>query len=106
MSFDDVMQPRRTVPEEEKPRSRPQGTSNKKSESLLTNLDIGEWAKNAGLSEELTQQVIVPLVAILDKHGGRIVSPESREVQMASSFASAMTDFYRLCRGLTDTSMG
>tara|TARA_R110001592_G_scaffold92659_2_gene269772 strand:- start:11308 stop:12567 length:1260 start_codon:yes stop_codon:yes gene_type:complete len=99
MSFDDVMQPRRTVTEEEKPRQRPQSPPSKKGESLLTNLDIGEWAKNAGLSEELTQQVIVPLVAILDKHGGRIVSPESREVQMASSFASAMTDFLPLMQG-------
>jgi len=101
MSFDDVLQPRRSNPEEDVPRktSSPSPSSQKKGESILTNLDIGEWAKNAGISEELTQQVIVPLVAILDKHGGKIISTESREVQAATSFASALTDFLPLIQG-------
>ena len=66
MSFDDVLQPRRSNPEEDVPRktSSPSPSSQKKGESILTNLDIGEWAKNAGISEEFPQQVIVPPVAV------------------------------------------
>ena len=74
MSFDDVLQPRRRGDEDSpkpKPASKP-NSSAKAGSSLFENLDIQQIGRQMGLSDELTQQVIVPLVAILDKH----ISPQ------------------------------
>lgn len=102
MSFDDVLQPRRATSEDDRkpPRSSPSSQpSSSQSKSILSDVDINEWSKNMGLSDDLTQQVIIPLVAILDKHGGKVLDTQSREIQAASSLASSLTDFLPLLQG-------
>ena len=101
MSFDDVLQPRRRG-EEDSPKPKPTSKPNPSAKgggSLFENLDIQQIGRQMGLSDELTQQVIVPLVAILDKHGGRIVDSQSAEVQAVSSLASTLGDFAPLLQG-------
>jgi len=100
MSFDDVLQPRRFNAEnDDKPKVASATPSSNQAKSILADIDISEWGKQIGLSEELTQQVIVPLVAILDKHGGKIVKTDSPEIQAVSSLASTLNDFAPLLQG-------
>tara|TARA_R110002020_G_scaffold30630_2_gene96356 strand:+ start:929 stop:2257 length:1329 start_codon:yes stop_codon:yes gene_type:complete len=52
-----------------------------------------------GLNEDLTKQVIVPLLAILDKHGKKFVDPESPTTQTINSFAHLAAEFGPLIQG-------
>ena len=83
MAFEDILEPKRRSSEDlvgsVKPKIKPKPpTANQSSglNSLLGNLDAADLSKRLGLNEELTQQVVVPLLALLDKHGGSIIEPD------------------------------
>ncbi len=79
VAFDDILEPHKRKPlSEERGREKPK---NNATASLLDNFDVNEWSKRLGLNDELTQQVIVPLLGILDKHGGKVVSPQGKGAQ-------------------------
>ena len=46
------------------------------------------------MNDELTQQVIVPLLGILDKHGGKVVSPLGKGAQTIGAVSNQMEDFW------------
>ena len=100
MAFDDILEPKRR-----KPLSDAKGsTSNTKSnpsnpQSMLSNFDVNEWSKRLGLNDELTQQVLVPLLGILDKHGGKVISHQGRGAQTVNAVSSIMEDFGPLLQG-------
>ena len=94
MSFDDILEPHKRSPLADKPK-----TANKGTASILDNFDVNEWSKRLGLNDELTQQVIVPLLGILDKHGGKVVSPEGKGAQTIGAVSTLMEDFGPLLTG-------
>ena len=96
MAFDDILEPKRRTPLSEGKSSPPNA---KKTQSILDNFDVNEWSKRLGLNDELTQQVIVPLLGILDKHGGKVVSPQGKGAQAVSAVSSIMEDFGPLLQG-------
>ena len=101
MAFDDVLQPRKSSRDAPSKKSHPkqQSKSPNSKTSIFTNLNVQEWAKEMGLSEDLTQQVIIPLVAILDKHGGNLVDTQSSEIQSATSLIGTIGEFAPLLQG-------
>ena len=107
MAFDDILEPKSSSYEEKPvspPRPKPQPASNSGAktpsiESLLGDADASQFAKRMGLNDDLTQQVLVPLLAILDKHGGKIIDPESPTTQTLVSLTTLANEFGPLIQG-------
>jgi len=100
MAFDDILQPRRNSTDEKaKTKSPTTAPKSSASSSLFSQFDVQEWARGMGLSDELTHQVIVPLVAILDRHGGKFVDTQSKELKTAGSLVGTITEFAPLLQG-------
>jgi hypothetical protein len=97
VAFDDILEPHKRKPlSNEKGRDVPKS---KATASILDNFDVNEWSKRLGLNDELTQQVIVPLLGILDKHGGKVVSPQGKGAQTIGAVSNLMEDFGPLLAG-------
>jgi hypothetical protein len=104
MAFDEILEPARAS---EAPRSvqpEPKRVASPRQSSsalqgLLGDTDPTILAKRMGLNEDLTKQVIVPLLAILDKHGKKFVDPESPTTQTINSFAHLAAEFGPLIQG-------
>jgi len=103
MSFDDILEPKSSS-YEEKPASPPRpkpapSTKTPSIESLLGDADVSQFAKRMGLNDDLTKQVLVPLLAVLDKHGGKIIDPESPTTQTLVSLTTLANEFGPLIQG-------
>ena len=106
MAFDDILEPKRRSSEDlvgsVKPKIKPKPpTANQSSglNSLLGNLDAADLSKRLGLNEELTQQVVVPLLALLDKHGGSIIEPDGATANTIGTVSNIVTEFAPLIQG-------
>ena len=103
MSFDDILEPKSSSYEEKPvshPRPKPSPSAKKPSiESLLGDADVSQFAKRMGLNDDLTKQVLVPLLAVLDKHGGKIIDPESPTTQTLVSLTTLANEFGPLIQG-------
>jgi len=106
MAFDDILQPKRRSSDDFKatptsaPKSAPSSAATDEIiKNLLGSTDPSEIGRRLGLNEDLTQQVIVPLLAILDKHGSKVVNPESPTLKAAGGVASILTEFGPLFQG-------
>jgi len=103
MVFDDILEPKSFVSEERpinQSKPKPSAPSKKSSiDSLLGDADVGQFAKRLGLNDDLTKQVLVPLLAILDKHGGKIIDPESPTTQTIVSLTTMANEFGPLIQG-------
>ncbi|MHA2022535.1 MAG: hypothetical protein ACTSWQ_02625 [Candidatus Thorarchaeota archaeon] len=103
MAFDDILEPKSFVSEERhisQSKPKPSPHSKKSSiDSLLGDADVGQFAKRLGLNDDLTKQVLVPLLAILDKHGGKIIDPESPTTQTIVSLTTMANEFGPLIQG-------
>jgi len=103
MAFDDILESKSSR-NEERPvfASKPKPTPSAPKppiESLLGDVDVSQFAKRLGLNDDLTQQVLVPLLAILDKHGGRVIDPESPTTQTLVSLSTMANEFGPLIQG-------
>ena len=103
MVFDDILEPKTSHSTERPvipPKSKPVPPSSKPPiESLLGDVDVSQFAKRLGLNDDLTQQVLVPLLAILDKHGGKVIDPESPTTQTLVSLSTMANEFGPLIQG-------
>lgn len=107
MAFDDILEPKSSSYEEKpvsppRPKPQPASSSGAKTpsiESLLGDADVSQFAKRMGLNDDLTKQVLVPLLAILDKHGGKIIDPESPTTQTLVSLTTLANEFGPLIQG-------
>jgi hypothetical protein len=103
MAFDDILEPNSSRYEERNalpPKPKPPTSSSKPPiESLLGDVDVGQFAKKLGLNDDLTKQVLVPLLAILDKHGGKVIDPESPTTQTLVSLSTMANEFGPLIQG-------
>ena len=103
MAFDDILEPKSSRYEERNalpPKPQPPTSSSKPPiESLLGDVDVGQFAKKLGLNDDLTKQVLVPLLAILDKHGGKVIDPESPTTQTLVSLSTMANEFGPLIQG-------
>lgn len=103
MAFDDILEPKSSRYEERNalpPKPKPPTSSSKPPiESLLGDVDVGQFAKKLGLNDDLTKQVLVPLLAILDKHGGKVIDPESPTTQTLVSLSTMANEFGPLIQG-------
>ncbi len=104
MAFDEILEPARAPPSTPSVNSPPKRVAPSSSspsplQGLLGDTDPALLAKRLGLNEDLTKQVIVPLLAILDKHGKKFVDPESPTTQTINSFAHLATEFGPLIQG-------
>lgn len=106
MAFDDILEPKRSSSEnligsvkpKIKPKSPSQGNASGLN-SLLGNFDAADLSKRLGLNEELTQQVVVPLLALLDKHGGTIMEPDGATANTIGTVSNIVTEFAPLIQG-------
>lgn len=106
MSFDDILEPKRRSTDDSvdkikqtiKPKTSQSGGASGLN-SLLGGLDAGDISKRLGLNEELTQQVVVPLLAILDKHGGSIMEPDGATANTIGTVSNLFTEFAPLIQG-------
>jgi len=103
MAFDDILEPNSSRYEERTaptPKPKPTTSTPKPAiESLLGDVDVGQFAKRLGLNDDLTKQVLVPLLAILDKHGGKVIDPESATTQTLVSLSTMANEFGPLIQG-------
>jgi len=106
MAFDDILEPKKRSSEEfakaVKPKINPKAATKGGSSglnSLLGNLDAADISKRLGLNEELTQQVVVPLLALLDKHGGSIIEPDGTTANTIGTVSNLVTEFAPLIQG-------
>ena len=103
MAFDDILEPNSSRYEERTalpPKPKPHTPSSKPPiQSLLGDVDVGQFAKKLGLNDDLTKQVLVPLLAILDKHGGKVIDPESPTTQTLVSLSTMANEFGPLIQG-------
>jgi hypothetical protein len=103
MAFDDILEPKSSSYEENPvspPRPKPAPSAKTPSiESLLGDADVSQFAKRMGLNDDLTKQVLVPLLAVLDKHGGKIIDPESPTTQTLVSLTTLANEFGPLIQG-------
>lgn len=104
MAFDEILEPARPseTPRSIHPESK-RGASAASPPSALQGLlghtDPTILAKKLGLNEDLTTQVIVPLLALLDKHGKKFIDPESPTTQTINSFTHLAAEFGPLIQG-------
>ena len=103
MAFDEILEPARAsdpAPSVNPPPKRiASSPSSSPLQGLLGDTDPTMLAKRMGLNEDLTKQVIVPLLAILDKHGKKFVDPESPTTQTINSFTHLAAEFGPLIQG-------
>jgi len=103
MAFDDILEPKTANYDEGRPpRSVPKAAPSKPApsiQSLLGDADPQQIAKRLGLNDDLTKQVIVPLLAILDKHGTRFIDADSPTTQTISSVGNIVSEFGPLIQG-------
>jgi hypothetical protein len=98
MAFDDILEPNRKPVEIPKPNSQPK-VAKKPVDNLLGNLNAAVLAKRLGLNEELSQQVIIPLMALLDKHGGKIIEEDGPTASTIGTVSNLMQEFGPLIQG-------
>jgi len=99
MGFDDILEPKRPSREQSPPSVRPPQPQNKPMDNLLGKLDAGDIVKRLGLNEELSQQVIIPLIALLDKHGGKMIEEDGRTANTIGTMSNLMQEFGPLIQG-------
>tara|TARA_R110000824_G_scaffold59501_1_gene159767 strand:- start:12115 stop:13605 length:1491 start_codon:yes stop_codon:yes gene_type:complete len=103
MAFDDILESKFSRNKERpvfssKPKPAPSAPK-PPIESLLGDVDVSQFAKRLGLNDDLTKQVLVPLLAILDKHGGKVIDPESPTTQTLVSLSTMANEFGPLIQG-------
>jgi len=99
MGFDDILEPKRQSAEVPKPAMQPKSSKQQPVNNLLGNLNAADLAKRLGLNEELSQQVIIPLMALLDKHGGKIIEDDGPTANTIGTVSNLMQEFGPLIQG-------